>query len=586
MMATSQFRSVRRGPPAPYADMDESAPQEVLLAWPAGQRSRLLQAERPGVHLRKGQSGLAQLVELGQIRAGLDDVDLGVCTDIGQAEPVNLAEQRPALGQGQAREGSLLAEADGNPLALLELPAGLTAAQLEGLAPLPEAMPLTPRLESVFRQRTAQLPGAAQTALLIAAADNTGEVPAVLRAAAELKLPADALDPAQRAGLIQVTGATIVFRHPLVRSAVYQAATLGQRQRAHAALADALSGAENTDRRVWHQAMATLTGDEEVAAALEASARRARLRAGHASAATAFLRAAELSTDDARRVQRIAAAAQAAWDAGQPGRARDITGRALPLADDQTRAHLLHLAGVIEARTGSLPEACAMLLAAADACTDLSLTLDMLAEAAEGASFSGDMTAVTEIGQRSARLSAADELDAFKLTSLRAFARLYAGDYEDAQVLLADALDRAAALTDPRALLWAADAASIRDGLGAGYGRCEDNGLQQKHPRIAPNGGSRVSHDRRAFTVSNKASEPGLARSGARRVSAACFRFACGDAQRRGDDIIGKFPSGVGDHARLRLVTRRFLTGSKLRSRHRSRSPRTPANSHRPCGRE
>jgi len=362
----------------------------------------------------------------------------------------------------------LLAEADGNPLALLELPAGLTAAQLEGLAPLPEAMPLTPRLESVFRQRTGQLPEAAQMGLLIAAADNTGEVPAVLRAAAELKLPADALDPAQRAGLIQVTGATITFRHPLVRSAVYQGATLGERQRVHAALAVALSGAENTDRRVWHQAMATLTGDEEVAAALEASARRARLRAGHASAATAFLRAAELSTDDARRVRRIAAAAQAAWDAGQPGRARDITERALPLADDRTRAHLLHLAGIIEARTGSLPEACAMLLAAADACTDPSLTLDMLAEAAEGASFSGDMAAVTEIGQRSARLSAADELDAFKLTSLRGFARLYAGDHHDARVLLADALDRAAALTDPRALLWAADAASIRDGLGAG----------------------------------------------------------------------------------------------------------------------
>ena len=96
--------------------------------------------------------------------------------------------------------------------------------------------------------------------LLIAAADNTGEVPAVLRAAAGLRLPADALDPAQQAGLVQVTGARITFRHPLDRSALYQAATLSQRQRVHAALAGALSGEENTDRRVWHQAMATLTG--------------------------------------------------------------------------------------------------------------------------------------------------------------------------------------------------------------------------------------------------------------------------------------------------------------------------------------
>jgi len=362
----------------------------------------------------------------------------------------------------------LLAEAGGNPLALLELPQGLSAEQLQGLVRLPDTTPLTPRLESVFQQRIGQLPGAAQTALLIAAVDNTGEVPAVLQAAAGLRLPADALDPAQQAGLVQINGATITFRHPLVRSALYQAATLSQRQLAHAALAGVLSGEENTDRRVWHLAMATLTGDEEVAAALEASARRAQLRAGHASAATAFLRAAELSTDDTRRGRRLTAGAQAAWDAGQPDRAREITARALPLADGQTRAQLLHLRGRIEVRTGSVREACAMLLAAADACTDPSLTLEILAEAAEAAWFSSDMAAMTEIGQRSLHLSADNELDRFRLTLLRALARLYAGDHQEAQVLLADALHRAATLTDPRALLWAADAASLSKGLGAG----------------------------------------------------------------------------------------------------------------------
>src|SRR5262249_8625291 len=144
-------------------------------------------------------------------------------------------------------------------------------------------------LEGVFRQRAARLPDATQTALLIAAADTTGDVPAVLRAAAGLDLPSDALDPAEAAGLIRIVGQTITFRHPLVRSALYQGATHSQRQRGHAALASAFSGDDNVDRRVWHQAMATLTGDEEVAAALEASARRAELRAGHASAATAYL---------------------------------------------------------------------------------------------------------------------------------------------------------------------------------------------------------------------------------------------------------------------------------------------------------
>jgi DNA-binding CsgD family transcriptional regulator len=377
-----------------------------------------------------------------------------------------LATSTPTMAPGV--RDRLLAEAGGNPLALLELPRGLSAEQLQGLVPLPDAMPLTPRLESLFQQRIGQLPEAAQTALLIAAADNTGEMPAVLQAAAGLRLPAGALDPSQRAGLVQITGARITFRHPLVRSALYQAATLSQRQRAHAALAGVLSGEENTDRRVWHLAMATLTGDEEVAGALEASARRAQLRAGHASAATAFLRAAELSTDDTHRVRRLAAGAQAAWDAGQPDRAREITGRALPLADGQTRAQLLHLRGVIEVRTGSVREACAMFLAAANACTDPSLTLEMLAEATEAASFSGDMAAMTEIGQRSRHLSADNELDGFRLTLLGAFARLYAGEHQDAHVLLADALQRAAALTDPRALLWAADAASLSKGLGAG----------------------------------------------------------------------------------------------------------------------
>src|SRR5215469_491926 len=305
--------------------------------------------------------------------AGLPELTL---TGLGQesAAAILAASARQAVPSVRDR---LLAEADGNPLALLELPDGLPAEQLRGLVPLPEAMPLTPRLEGVFRQRIGQLPGAAQTALLIAAADNTGDAPAVLRAATTLQLPADSLDPAEKAALIRVSGATITFRHPLVRSALYQAATLSERQRVHAALASALSGEENTDRRVWHQAMATLTGDEEVAVALEASARRSQMRAAHSSAATAFLHAAELSSDGPGRTRRVAAAAQAAWDAGQPDRARDAIARALPSASGELKAKLLQLSGIIEARCGSVPTALARLLEGADASTDPSLTLEM-----------------------------------------------------------------------------------------------------------------------------------------------------------------------------------------------------------------
>jgi DNA-binding CsgD family transcriptional regulator len=355
----------------------------------------------------------------------------------------------------------LLAEADGNPLALLELPDGLSAEQLRGVVPLPEAVPLTPRLEGVFRQRIGKLPGAAQTALLIAAADNSGDAPAVLRAAATLQLPADSLDPAEKAALIRVTGASITFRHPLVRSALYQAATLSERQRVHAALASALSGEENTDRRVWHQAMATLTGDEEVAAALEASARRAQLRAGHASAATAFLRAAELSTDGSRRAYRMAAAAQAAWDAGQPDRAREIIGLALPSAGDQTRAWLLHLGGVIEARTGSMREACTWLLQGAEASNEPSRTLEMLLEASEAATMYGDSATSIRLAARAADIEPVTPRDHLMALVLDGFAKGLAGDHEQAQARLTEVHSQAAALDDPRALIWASSSDAV-----------------------------------------------------------------------------------------------------------------------------
>src|SRR5215468_2580003 len=408
--------------------------------------ARRLRAERVAI-LFGAREGEASRFE----GAGLPELTL---TGLGQ-EP---AAAILAASGGQATPGvrnRLLAEADGNPLALLELPDGLSAEQLRGLVPLPEAMPLTPRLEGVFRQRIGQLPGAAQTALLIAAADNTGNAPAVLRAAATLGLPADSLDPAEKAALIRVTGGTIMFRHPLVRSALYQAATLSERQRAHAALAGALSGEENTDRRVWHQAMATLTGDEEVAAALEASARRAQLRAGHASAATAFLRAAELSTDDTRRMQRSAAAAQAAWDAGQPDRARDAIARALPSADRETRAQLLHLSGVIEARTGSRRDACIRLLEGIEITSDPSLRLEMMSEAAIAAIFSGDLVTVIGLGDRAADVPAPTARDRLMVGVLRSFAKVLAGEHDQAQSLLAVALDQAEALDEPRALVWA-----------------------------------------------------------------------------------------------------------------------------------
>jgi tetratricopeptide (TPR) repeat protein len=132
------------------------------------------------------------------------------------------------------------------------------------------------------------------------------------------------------------------------------------------------------------------------------------------------------------------------------------------------RTQLLHLSGLIEAHTGSVQEAFALLADAADASTDPSLTIELLFEATDAASFVGDRAAVVELGQRVTRISPADDLDRFKIAALGGFVRAYAGDHDQAQALITDALRRAATVTDPRALMWAADAASASKGLGAG----------------------------------------------------------------------------------------------------------------------
>jgi ATP/maltotriose-dependent transcriptional regulator MalT len=349
----------------------------------------------------------------------------------------------------------LLAEAAGNPLALLELPSGLSEEQLLGRAALPEAIPLTSRLQSAFAQRIDRLPSGTQTALLIAALDDGGEAATVVRAAGETGLPDDTLDSAEKAGLLSLVGGRVVFRHPLVRSALHGSSTLSQRREAHAALAAALNGAEDADRRAWHQALAALTTDEEVAAALEESARRYQARAGHASAATAFVRAAELSPDEGRRTGRLASAAEEAWAAGQPERARELIARALPLTTGQARAELLYLRGVIEAKTGDLRSAVVVLVEAADASETGSRTLEMLTEATEAAEYAGDYTQAAAIGARAEVIEPRSETDRFRVAALCGIAAELAGDHERAAPLLEEAIRRAEQFEDPGPLIWA-----------------------------------------------------------------------------------------------------------------------------------
>jgi DNA-binding CsgD family transcriptional regulator len=295
-----------------------------------------------------------------QFRAdGLPEVRLGGLDAAAAGELLEASAGRIAP---QVRE-RLIEETGGNPLALLELPATVTSEQLAGRELLPERIPLSARLRQAFLQRVRLLPGATQTLLLVAAAVDAGELATILAAALLLGCGSDALGPAEQAGLVQVAGSELVFRHPLVRSAVYDAATFTARQAAHQALIAVLQGDQHADRRAWHLAAATLGSDEKVAGALEDLADRARRRGGPAAAAAALERAAALTPETAPRARRLLAAAEYGWEAGRPERAQALLDRAEPgLSDSTGRARLAHLRGAIELAAGSPATACTLLV--------------------------------------------------------------------------------------------------------------------------------------------------------------------------------------------------------------------------------
>jgi hypothetical protein len=178
----------------------------------------------------------------------------------------------------------ILAEADGNPLALLELPRGWTPAAFAGGFGLPDGVSLSARIEESFRRRLGPLPDDSRRLLLVAAAEPTGDPALVFAAAARFGISAEAAKPARTSGLLEVAG-QVRFRHPLVRSVVYKDAPIGDRRLVHRALAEVTDPANDPDRRAWHLAAAAVGPDEEVALELERSAGRAQARGGGAAAA-------------------------------------------------------------------------------------------------------------------------------------------------------------------------------------------------------------------------------------------------------------------------------------------------------------
>jgi DNA-binding CsgD family transcriptional regulator len=229
----------------------------------------------------------------------------------------------------------IVAETRGNPLALLELPRGLTPAELAGGFGLLDAPGLSVRIEDSFRRRLEALPVETQRLLLVAAAEPVGDPVLVWRAAGRLGIGVQAA--ADTDGLLTI-GTRVTFRHPLVRSAVYHAALPEERQAAHRALADATGPEVDPDRRAWHLAQATAGLDEDVAAELERSAGRAQARGGLAAAAAFLERASSLTLDSSRRAQRALAAAQAKRLAG----AFDAALRLVAVAESGPLTELQH----------------------------------------------------------------------------------------------------------------------------------------------------------------------------------------------------------------------------------------------------
>jgi DNA-binding CsgD family transcriptional regulator len=377
----------------------------------------------------------------------------------------------------------IIAETHGNPLALRELPRDLTPTQLAGGFGLPEASTLDRRVEETFRRRLVTLPDATRLLLLVAAAEPVGDPVAVWRAAGALGVDAAAAGPATAAGLIEF-GVAVRFRHPLVRSAVYQAAAPETRQRAHGALADATDEHVDPDRRAWHRAHATSSLDEEVATELERSAGRARARGGLAAAAAFLHKAVELTPEPERRARRALQAAMTEHEAGAPEPALDLlaVAQAGPLdAFQQARADLLRAQITFAVTRGR--DAPPMLLAAAKRLEPLDSTLaqETYLEAFSAALFADRLAREGDVREVAEAVLAADwatqrppaeepsrDVPLACTLLLEGLAILTTVGYTAGAPLLRRALDvfRTEPMSDEHALRWGWLACRMARGLG------------------------------------------------------------------------------------------------------------------------
>jgi DNA-binding CsgD family transcriptional regulator len=284
----------------------------------------------------------------------------------------------------------------GNPLALIELPAAMTAEQRAGEMD-PHgfhvgALPVPGRVQSAFASQITGLPEPSQLLLAVAAADDTGDLGIIVRAAAVLGASLADLAPAERARLVELNGQRVLFRHPLVRTAAYQSATSSLRIAVHRALAEVLAVTGHPDREAWHLAAGATGPDEMTAAKLERTADSARERGGYAAEAAAYERAAQLSADREAKGRRLARAAEATLASGHLRSAGAMAARAMPMISDPLDlARLAELRANFEFETGSTRTAGRLLLEGASAAALApDLAVRMLSSAVHYANVAGD----------------------------------------------------------------------------------------------------------------------------------------------------------------------------------------------------
>jgi DNA-binding CsgD family transcriptional regulator len=295
----------------------------------------------------------------------------------------------------------IVAETRGNPLALLELPRGLSPAELAGGFGLPGAVPLDARIEDSFRRQLDALPAETRRLVQLAAADPSGDRSLVWRAAGQLGIPVQAGGPAVEAGLVEF-GGRVRFRHPLLRSAAYRSASFPDRQEMHRALAEATDAAADPDRRAWHRAAAAPGPDEQVAAELERSAGRARARGGLAAAAAFWERSVLLTADPARRAGRTLAAAQANLQAGAFDQALELLAAAEAGPLDELQSALVDLLrGQVAFASGLGGDAPPLLLKAATRLEPLDpgLARETYLDAWQAAMFAGHLAGAGDLAE-------------------------------------------------------------------------------------------------------------------------------------------------------------------------------------------